>query len=57
MTTLGNLTLKEKNEIETKFDPALGTLQCFLGPTCKEIARGIHTAKDVWKTFKDQLEG
>jgi hypothetical protein len=25
--------------------------------TCKEIARGSLTAKDVWKTLKDQLEG
>jgi len=57
MTTLGNLTLKEKDEIETKFDKALGTIQCFLDPTCKEIARGRLTAKDVRKTLKDQLEG
>ena len=33
------------------------TLQCFLDPTCKEIARGSLTAKDVWKTLKDRLEG
>ena len=57
MTTLGTLTLKEKDEIETKFDKALGTIQCFLDPTCKEIARGRLTAKDVRKTLKDQLEG
>jgi len=57
MTTLGTLTLKEKDEIETKFDKALGTIQCFLDPTCKEIDRGSLTAKDVWKTLKDQLEG
>jgi len=49
MTTLGTLTLKEKDEIETKFDKALGTIQCFLDPTCKEITRGILTAKDVLK--------
>jgi hypothetical protein len=55
---IGNsLTLKEKDEIETKFDKALGTIQCFLDPTCKEIARKSLTAKDVWKTLKDQLEG
>jgi hypothetical protein len=41
MTTLGTLTLKEKDEIET----------------CKETARGSLTAKDIWKTLKDQLEG
>jgi len=57
MTTLGTLTLKENDEIETKFDKALGTIQCFLDATCKEIARGSLTAKDVWKTLKDQLEG
>ena len=38
-------------------DQALGTIQCFLDPTCKEIDRGSLTAKDVWKTLKDQLEG
>jgi hypothetical protein len=47
MTTLGTLTFKEKDEIETKFDKALGTIQCFLDPTCKEISRGSITAKDV----------
>ena len=51
MTTLGTVTLKEKDEIESKFDKAL------LVPTCKEIARGSLTAKDVWNTLKDQLEG
>jgi hypothetical protein len=40
MKTLEPLTLKERDEIETKFDKALGTIQCFLDPTCKEIARG-----------------
>ena len=30
MTTLEPLTLKEKAGIETKFDKALGTIQCFL---------------------------
>jgi len=44
MTTLRTLTLKEKDEIESKFDKALGTIQCFLNPTCKEIARGALTA-------------
>ena len=38
MTTLEPLTLKEKDEIETKFDKALGTIQCFLDPTYKETA-------------------
>jgi hypothetical protein len=57
MTALGTLSLKEKDEIETKFDTALGVIQCFLDPTCEEIARGNLTAKDVWKTIKDQLEG
>jgi len=47
MTTLEPLTLKEKDEIETKFDKALETIQCFLHPTCKEIARGSLTAKDI----------
>jgi hypothetical protein len=57
MKTLESLTLKERDEIETKFDKALGTIQCFLDPTCKEIARGSLTAKAVWNTLKDQLEG
>jgi hypothetical protein len=57
MKTLEPLTLKEKDEIETKFDKALGTIQCFLDPTCKEIAGGSLTAKNVWKTLKDQSEG
>ena len=47
MTTLGTVTLKEKDEIESKFDKAL------VVPTCKEIARGRLAAKDVWKTLKD----
>jgi len=50
-------TSHSQGEIETKFDKSLGTIQCFLDPTCKEIARGSLTAKDVWKTLKDQLEG
>jgi hypothetical protein len=57
MTTLGTLILKEKDEIETKFDKALGTVQCFLDPTCNKIARRSLTAKNFWKTLKDQLEG
>jgi len=57
MTKLGTLTLKEKDEIETKFDKALGTTQFFFDPTCKEIPRESLTAKDVWKTFKFQLKG
>jgi len=56
MTTFGTLTLKEKDEIETEFDKALGTIECFLDSTWKEIARGSLIAKDVWKTLKDQLE-
>ena len=51
------LTLKERDEIETKFDKALGTIQCILDPTCKEISREGLTAKDVWETLKFQLEG
>ena len=57
MNTVGTLTLKEKDEIETKFDKALGTIQCFFDPTCKEIDRGSFAAKDFWKTLKDQFEG
>ena len=57
MKTLEPLTLKERDEIETKFDKALGAIQCFLDPTCKEIAQERLTAKDAWKTLKDQLEG
>jgi len=57
MTTLGTLTLNEKEEIQTKFDKELETIQCFLDPNCKEIARGSLTAKAVWKTLKDHLEG
>jgi len=37
----------EKDEIETKFVKVLGTIQRFLDPTCKEIARGSLTARDV----------
>jgi hypothetical protein len=33
MTTFGTLTLKEKDEIETEFDKALGTIECFLDST------------------------
>jgi hypothetical protein len=54
MTTMGTLTLKEKDEIETKFDKVLGTIQCFLDPTCKEIDQASLTAKDASKTLKDQ---
>jgi len=57
MTTLETLTLKEKDEIKTKLDNALGTIPCFLDPSCKDIARGNLTAKDVWETLKDYLEG
>jgi hypothetical protein len=57
MITFRTFTLKEKDEIETKFDRALGTIDCFLDTTCKEIARGSLSAKDVWKTLKDQLKG
>jgi len=57
MTTLGTLSLKEKDEIETKCDKALGIIPCFLDQTCKEIARGSLTAKDVWRTLKGQFEG
>jgi hypothetical protein len=56
MTKLGTLFLKKKDEIETKFDKALGTIECFLDPTCKEIARRNLTTKDARKTLKDQLE-
>ena len=47
MTTLGIFSLKEKDEMETKFVKVLGTIQRFLDPTCKEIARGSLTARDV----------
>jgi hypothetical protein len=53
MTTLGIFSLKEKDEMETKFDKALGLFQWFLDPTCKEIARGSLTAKNVMETLKD----
>ena len=45
MTTLGTLTLKEKYEIETKFDKALGTIQCFLNPTCKVCSKQPYCKK------------
>ena len=57
MTTLGTLTLKEKDEIENKLGKVLGTILFFLDPTCKEIARGSLTPKNIWKTLKNQLEG
>lgn len=47
MTTLGTVTLKEENEIETKFDKTLATIQCFFDRTCKEIARCRLNAKDL----------
>jgi hypothetical protein len=43
--TLGTLTLKERDDIETKFNKALGTIHCFLDSTCKKIGRGNLTAK------------
>jgi len=43
---LGTLTVKEKDEIESKFDKALETLQCFFDPTCNKIARGSLTIKN-----------
>ena len=46
---MGTLTLKKKDEIETKFDKSLGTIQCFLDQTCKETAGG--------RPLKDQLQG
>ena len=49
MTTLGTLSLKEKDEIETKCDKALGIIPCFLDQTCKETAGG--------RPLKDQLQG
>ena len=57
MTTLETLNLEDEVKIEHKFDKALGTIQFFLDLTCKEIARGNLTAKDVWEILKDQLEG
>jgi hypothetical protein len=30
------LSIKEEYEIETKLDNVLGTIQCFLDPTCKQ---------------------
>ena len=57
MTTLGTITLKEKDEIETMFDKALETIQCFLDPTYEEISRGRLATKDICKTFKDYWKG
>jgi hypothetical protein len=57
MITWGTLTLKEKDDVDTKFEKALGTIQCFLDSTCNDIARGRFTAKDVSITLKDHLEG
>jgi hypothetical protein len=56
MITFDSLTLKEKDEIQIKFDKALGTVQCFLDLTCKELDRGSPISKDVWDTLKDQLD-
>jgi len=55
-TFLGTFTVKEREEIETKFDKAFGSIQCFLDSTCKQISRGSFTDHDLWETFKDQLE-
>jgi hypothetical protein len=57
MTSLGIRTLKEKDEIENKLGKVLGTILFFLDPTCKEIAGGSLTPKNIWKTLKNQLEG
>jgi len=57
MTTLEPLTLKEKDEIETKFDKALGTILCFLDPTCKEIARSSLTAKKICRHSRISWKG
>jgi hypothetical protein len=42
---LASLSLKEKDEIETNLDKALGTVQCFLDPTYKEIDQGRSLPK------------
>jgi len=56
MITLGALTLKEKDEIETKFDKALVSIECFLNSTSKMTAKAIVSDKKVSKTIKDQLK-
>jgi hypothetical protein len=53
--TLGNPTLKEKNEIETKFGKALGTIQCFLDPTCKDIAYRPYDFNWSFLSFGTQI--
>jgi len=50
------LLSRRKTRSRTKFDKALGTIQCFLDPNCKETARCSLAAKDFWKTLEDQLE-
>jgi len=55
MTTLEPLTLNKKDEIETKFDKALGTVQCFLDPTCKENDRGSLTAQKCLEDIQGSL--
>ena len=41
MKTLEPLTLKERDEIETKFEKALGTIQCFFDrQRCLEDTQG-----------------
>ena len=53
MTNLRILTLKEKEEMETKFDKALRIILCFLDRARKEIApRGSLAAKNVWDNLQ-----
>jgi len=52
MTTLETLTLKKKDEVKNKFDKALGTIQCFLDPTCKSIAQGsVESARILYQLY------
>ena len=55
VTTL-ELSLSRRKTRSRANSKARGSIQCFLDPTCKEIARGSLTAKDVWETLKNQLE-
>ena len=53
---LGNSHSQGERQDRDQVRQSTGTIQCFLNPTCKEIDRCSLTAKDAWKTLKDQLE-
>ena len=43
--------------METQLEQTLRSIQCFLDPNYREIARDSAIAKDVLKILRDQLKG